>query len=52
MTTRLQARKVPSTPKPYSIELFQRIHIDHAGPFMNTNCLIITDNFSKWIEIY
>lgn len=29
---------------------WQRIHIDHAGPFLGHTYLIITDAYSKWIE--
>lgn len=30
---------------------WERIHIDYAGPFLGTMFLVITDAFSKWIEV-
>ena len=30
---------------------YQRIHIDFAGPFLNTNFLIVIDAHSKWIDV-
>ena len=28
-----------------------RVHVDYAGPFMNSMFLIVTDAHSKWVEI-
>lgn len=32
-------------------ELFQRIHIDFAGPFLGFNFFVIVDAFTKWPEV-
>ena len=29
---------------------WERIHIDHAGPFMNKMLLIVVDTYSRWLE--
>ena len=31
---------------------WSRIHIDHAGPFLNKMFLIIVDSYSKWVECH
>ena len=31
--------------------LWERIHVDFAGPFMGKMFLIVVDAFSKWIEV-
>lgn len=36
----------PSTSQPW-----ERIHIDYAGPFKNSNFLIVVDAHSKWPEV-
>lgn len=36
----------PTPSKPW-----ERLHIDYAGPFKNTNFLIVIDAYSKWPEI-
>ena len=41
----LQPWKWPSSP-------WNRIHIDHAGPFLNSTFLIIVDSHTKWVEIF
>ena len=30
-------------------EAWERIHIDYAGPFMDTMFLIVLDAYSKWL---
>ncbi|XP_043213609.1 uncharacterized protein K02A2.6-like [Amphibalanus amphitrite] len=30
---------------------WERIHVDFAGPFQGTMLLIVSDSFSKWIEV-
>ena len=30
---------------------WERVHIDHAGPFQGHTFLIITDSMSKWVEV-
>jgi hypothetical protein len=29
-----------------------RVHIDHAGPFMGKQFLLLIDAYSKWLEVY
>ena len=31
---------------------WQRIHIDYAGPFFNTNFLVVVDAHWKWPEVF
>ena len=31
---------------------WQRVHIDYAGPYLNKMFLILTDVFSKWVEVF
>ncbi|KAK8785283.1 hypothetical protein V5799_008352, partial [Amblyomma americanum] len=45
------ARPVAMTPWPYPEKPWSRIHIDFAGPLKNRYLLIVTDAFSKWIEV-
>ncbi|XP_031355110.1 uncharacterized protein K02A2.6-like [Photinus pyralis] len=47
-----EAAKVPVHSWEFPSFPFQRIHIDYAGPFMNTNFLLIVDAYSKWPEIF
>ncbi|XP_031334049.1 uncharacterized protein K02A2.6-like [Photinus pyralis] len=39
-------------PWPKTNEVFERIHLDFAGPFKDKYFLIIIDSFSKWPEIF
>lgn len=32
--------------------IFERIHIDYFGPFLNKHFLIVLDAHSKWIEVF
>ena len=41
----LQLWKFPATP-------WSRLHIDYAGPFLNSMFLVIIDAYSKWVEIF
>ena len=41
----LQPWKWPTTP-------WSRLHVDYAGPFMNSMFLVIIDAHSKWVEIF
>ncbi|VDP88611.1 unnamed protein product [Echinostoma caproni] len=46
---------IPSkwTPWPVSSESWQRIHVDHGGPFFNMSyALVIVDSYSRWPELY
>ena len=29
-----------------------RVHVDHAGPFMNHYFLILVDSYSQWIDVH
>lgn len=31
---------------------FERVHVDYAGPFMNTNFFVLVDAFFKWPFVY
>ena len=31
---------------------WQRIHIDHAGPYLGHSFLLVTDAYTKWIDAY
>lgn len=33
-------------------KIWSRIHLDYAGPVKNYYYLIITDSFSKWVEVF
>lgn len=43
--------KAPLHPWHWPEKAWQRIHIDFAGPFMNSMFLIVVDAHSKWVEI-
>jgi hypothetical protein len=30
---------------------WERLHVDHAGPFLGKQFLIVTDAYSKWLEV-
>ena len=36
----------------YPSKPFERVHADFAGPFMGKMYLIVTDAYSKWVEIF
>lgn len=52
LQNRPEQPKVQPSPWPKCTAPWQRIHIDHLGPFQGKTCLIIKDAYSKWIEIY
>jgi transposase InsO family protein len=37
---------------PKSGKVWERVHIDFLGPFMNKMFLLVIDSFSKWPEVY
>ena len=43
--------KAPLHPWEIPRRPWSRIHIDHAGPFLNKMFLIVVDAFSKWLEV-
>ena len=46
-----QPASAPPHPWEKSRNPWQRIHIDHAGPFMKCLFLVVVDTFSKWLEV-
>ena len=42
----------PVHPWDWTKDPWERLHIDFAGPFMNSMFLIIVDAHSKWLEIF
>lgn len=51
-----QVRKMPpktnNHPWIYPETPWHRVHLDFAGPFMNTYFLLIVDAHSKWLEVF
>ena len=51
----LENRKAPPLsplqPWEYPDQPWSRIHVDHAGPFMNHLFLVVVDAYSKWLEV-
>ena len=43
---------VPIQPRKWPVRPWTRLHIDYAGPFMNSMFFIIVDAHSKWVEIF
>ena len=41
----------PLTPWEFPQTPWHRIHIDHAGPFLDKLFLVIVDAYSKWLEV-
>ena len=41
----------PLEPWTWTTRPWARVHVDYAGPFMNSMFFIVTDAHSKWIEI-
>nr|XP_037290903.1 uncharacterized protein K02A2.6-like [Rhipicephalus microplus] len=39
-------------PWPFPEKPWSRLHVDNAGPYMNTYFFIAVDAFSKWIEVF
>ncbi|KAK2706425.1 hypothetical protein QYM36_016466 [Artemia franciscana] len=40
-----------NSPWPKATRVWERVHIDFAGPFYGKIFMIVTDTFSKWIEV-
>ena len=47
-----EAISTPLQPWKWPNSLWNRIHVDHAGPFLNLTFLIIVDSHTKWVEIF
>jgi hypothetical protein len=43
--------KAPLHPWSWPSQLWQRIHIDFAGPFMEKSLFVVVDAYSKWAEV-
>ena len=41
----------PLEPWTWTTRPWARVHVDYAGPFMNSIFFIVTDAHSKWVEI-
>lgn len=41
-----------SSPWPETKHVFERIHLDFAGPIRGRYLLILVDSFTKWIEVF
>ena len=51
----LSCRQTPpkiSNPWPKCSEVFERIHLDFCGPLKQHYFLLLTDAYSKWIEVF
>ena len=47
-----EAISAPLQPWKWSSSPWNRIHIDHAGPFLNSTFFIIVDSHTKWVDIF
>ncbi|KAL3121927.1 hypothetical protein niasHT_003359 [Heterodera trifolii] len=48
-----QPQKQPLQPWPTTTQVFERVHIDLAGPCSDSNSyLVIVDSFSRWPEVF
>ena len=45
-------RQSPLHPWEFPGDVWKRLHIDFAGPFMGSMFMIVVDAFSKWLEVY
>ena len=44
--------KVPLKPWSWPEKPWSRLHLDYAGPFMNSMFLVIVEAHTKWVEIF
>ena len=49
--TRKSPAPVPLHPWEWSARPWARVHVDHAGPFVGKNFLVVVDAHSKWLEV-
>ena len=52
LANRSSPEVAPHHPWEEASGVWQRIHIDYAGPFLGKMFLIVSDSFSKWMEVY
>lgn len=45
-------RQVPLHPWEFPGEVWKRLHIDFAGPFMGHMFMLVVDAYSKWLEVF
>ena len=51
--TKIHSQSSKWTPCPISCEIWQRIHADYCGPFLNKfYALVVVDSYSRWPEVY
>ncbi|XP_058444176.1 uncharacterized protein K02A2.6-like [Malaya genurostris] len=50
-STRAEPAKVPTHCWEVARQPFERVHVDFAGPFMNTYFIVLVDAYSKWPEV-
>ena len=48
---RTSPKTAPLHPWEWPQNAWHRLHVDHAGPFLNKYFLIVVDSYSKWPEI-
>ena len=39
-------------PWEHATEAWQRVHLDHAGPFLGNTFLLLIDSYTKWADVY
>uniref|UniRef100_A0A3B3TFN7 Gypsy retrotransposon integrase-like protein 1 n=1 Tax=Paramormyrops kingsleyae TaxID=1676925 RepID=A0A3B3TFN7_9TELE len=45
-------RSAPLHPWEFPGDVWKRLHIDFAGPFLGGMFMVVVDAFSKWLEVY
>lgn len=45
-------RQVPLHPWEFPGDVWKRLHIDFAGPFMSNMFMVVVDAHSKWLEVF
>ena len=45
-------KQAPIHPWEYLNRLWARVHVDHAGPFLGKQLLLLIDAHSKWLEVH
>ncbi|XP_054876594.1 uncharacterized protein K02A2.6-like [Poeciliopsis prolifica] len=43
---------VPLHPWEFPGESWKRLHVQHAGPFLDSMFMIVVDSYSKWLEVF
>ena len=50
--TKPDSPRVPLEPWKWPSRPWSRVHVDYAGPFLNSMFFIVVDAHSKWVEIF